>query len=175
MNARRIQTVVIVAVMILAGLLVVCDAAPAPRTSRGVIWGTEVDSLRVGVSADGNKLVLRMHNVGSEAVRAVSHADDGGTHLVSFRLEIITPTGDTRTVALSDTSGSSPTVVTLEPGKDLSHTVDIVEWSGRAVNDSDELKPGLYVLSVIYEVASGDAKNAWTGKISVGPVKHEIE
>lgn len=138
-------------------------------THAAIVWGKPVGGLRLGVGSDGVRVVLALENVGITPLEVLSHVQ---THELQFDWYTITLRGQdgrTRKLALVDERRRSWFVrATLAPAGKLEHRIDVSDWAGRLVNDSQPLGPGTYEVSASYEV-SEPGGTSWSGRLEAGP------
>jgi hypothetical protein len=130
-------------------------------------WGSPANGLRLGITGGTSFAELSLENVGTQPLTVLSHINAGEVHLDWYSLHLRDPRGTTRTLQLWDDRNKSAQIkVTLEPGKSLSHRVDIQRWASRPHNGG-ALPDGTYELRATYEVEPGEPH--WAGKLEAGP------
>lgn len=146
---------------------------PPPRGERDTRWGDPVGGLRLGVQgADARELLLRLANVGRAPLEVLSHVLAAEVHLDWYTLRLQGADGAVRTLRLMDARNKAGVVrVSLAPGEDLAHRVNVAAWARRPVNGAVPLAPGVYRLSASYEVDRADPGDHWRGRLEAGPVE----
>lgn len=131
-------------------------------------WGTPVNGLRLGIAGGAGVAELSLENVGGAPLRVLSHVNAGEVHLDWFTLELRDSRGAARTLHLmAERNKSGRVEVTLAPGQNLAHRVDLQAWAARPDNGGKDLAAGDYEVTATYEVASGEP--VWSGKLTAGP------
>lgn len=90
-----------------------------------------------------NQINITVTNAGKKNIRAYSHVEAGEKHYDYFEVEALTPDGERMYFNFTESRlKSAPVIVDLKPAGNFSHTIDLVQWSGRSTNKQSLKKAG---------------------------------
>lgn len=140
----------------------------APNTT---VWSPSSSFLRLGLGWAGEALRLLLQNTGSSAMSVLSHVAAGGApHLDWFEVFLEEPGGLVRRLRFFvDRDESAAVRVTLAPGAQLTHDINLAFWAAQPVNGAAPLPPGPLRVHAEYRVDAAEAGSSWSGTL-VTPV-----
>jgi hypothetical protein len=132
--------------------------------------------------------VFELKNRSKKPVKVLSHIKTHELHYDWHRVKVTYPTPSregckgryaarrTRWLTLSDERDKSyPVYRTLQPGKALSHRLDLGAWARRKVNRGFVMGGGFYKLQVEYRVSGKQTDDVWTGTLRSRPARLTVE
>jgi hypothetical protein len=123
------------------------------------------------MAAEGPVAHLVLEAVADGPLEVLSHVQAGGeVHLDWFAILVGVPDGMRRIRLAGPRNRSARVQVTLSPGEQVHHAVDVAAWAARALGRP--LDPGEHEARAVYEV--GPEEGAWSGRLEAGPVTLSI-
>jgi hypothetical protein len=170
--------------------------AHKPKPHMGPHYGPAAKGLQIGIMLPGDKDVfdaktpivatVTIQNVSKKPIKIESYikTDEKQYDWYSFELSWLVPSKDgcgkwastkSRTIQLDDSRDKSVEITeTLAPGATISHDIDVSNWAARSRNGSEPLTPGVYQISIVYDVPQAYSKGVWEGRITSATLPFKI-